>query len=641
MSYCLNPLCQHPENEAKAESCQACGTRIRLKDRYRPLRLLGSGGFGRTFLAVDEDKPSNPRCVIKQFYPRDQLPDTRAKASQLFQQEAVRLDELGQHPNIPDLLAYIEQDQHAYVVQSFIDGPTLADVLQSEGSFAAAAIQDVLQQVLPILEFVHQHHVIHRDIKPANIIRRRQDQHLVLVDFGAARHATGTTLDRTGTMIGSAEFTAPEQVRGRAVFASDLYSLGVTCIHLMTQMRPFDLFDVGEDCWVWTDYLQDPISPKLQAILDKLLQRALNRRYATATEVLQELNSLLASTPPLVQPSAPLPPVLWTLPPPPSPAPSLQSDGRLDYRKLMLFLDTRTRGSVWSVAFSPDNRWLAYSVGTRFAFPIRDNAIRIWDLSVNQEKGILDGHENHVLSLVFHPDGDTLISAGRDETIRLWSFTSEQERQVLLGHIDWINQVALSPDGSVLASCSEDCTIRLWTLTSPREHSLEGPREQVFRCIHPVQGIVFSPTDPYLISSGVGHTDLWNWQTKQKVGRLPHPMYTSRTLVALTADGSRLAIADPEQVDIWEQFTSDQPQLIMRLPMRGSTVSAITFSPDGTTVVVGTESGEIQLWLIERQVRLRLVRQEGRVTSLAFSPDGRLLASGSIKATLQIWAVAE
>ena len=295
MSYCLNPRCPTPQNLTGTNFCRTCGSKLLLKDRYRTLKPIGQGGFGKTFLAVDEDKPSQPRCVIKQFFPQAQGTNTVQKAAELFTQEAVRLDELGKHPQIPELLAYFSQDSQQYLVQEFIDGKDLAQELADHGAFNEAQIRALLNDLLPVLQFVHQHQVIHRDIKPENIIRRtslskgRVGQ-LVLVDFGASKAATGTALARTGTAIGSAGYIAPEQSLGRAVFASDLYSLGVTCIHLLTQRHPFDLFDVSEGVWVWRDALKSPVSDALGRILDRLLESPINRRYQSAAEVLQDLN---------------------------------------------------------------------------------------------------------------------------------------------------------------------------------------------------------------------------------------------------------------------------------------------------------------------------------------------------------------
>ena len=305
MSYCLNPSCPYPENADIAQFCVTCGTKLTLKDRYRTIKPIGQGGFGRTFLAIDEDKPSKPPCVIKQFFPLVKGASNLLKASELFNQEAIQLDELGKHPLIPDLLAYFTQDNQQYLVQEFIDGQTLAQEIKQKGAFNETKIRQCLNDLLPILQFVHSKQVIHRDIKPDNIIRRTSDQKLFLVDFGASKTTTGEALQKTGTSIGSPEYVAPEQTRGRAVFASDIYSLGVTCIHLLTAMSPFDLFDMNQDIWVWRQFVKNPVSNELGRILDKMLATAINQRYQSAAEVIKDLN---IQPPAIATPKTPAPP---------------------------------------------------------------------------------------------------------------------------------------------------------------------------------------------------------------------------------------------------------------------------------------------------------------------------------------------
>ncbi|MEH1977365.1 MAG: serine/threonine-protein kinase [Nostoc sp.] len=290
MSYCLNPHCPKPENPNHVNFCVTCGSKLLLKERYRAIKPIGQGGFGKTFLAVDEDKPSKPRCVIKQFYPQSQGTNTLAKAVELFNQEAVQLDELGKHPQIPELLAYFTQEARQYLVQEFIDGQNLAQELAHRGAFSEIEIWELLNDLLSVLQFCHAKHVIHRDIKPENIILRESDRKLVLVDFGAAKSATGAALNQTGTSIGSPEYVAPEQMRGRAVFASDIYSLGATCINLLTKRSPFDSYDINNDTWVWQQYLQTPVSNELSRILNKMLESIPIRRYQTVEEVLKDLN---------------------------------------------------------------------------------------------------------------------------------------------------------------------------------------------------------------------------------------------------------------------------------------------------------------------------------------------------------------
>jgi serine/threonine protein kinase len=294
MSYCINPICPAPDkNSPTTNLCMSCGAKILLKDRYRTLKLLGQGGFGKTFKAVDGDQPHKPLCVIKQFAFSNNHPETRQIALKLFYEEAQHLATLGKHDQIPELLAYFDVEGQPYLVQQFIDGQDLEQELATAGTFNQAKIRELLESLLPVLDFLHHQSppVIHRDIKPANIIRRRSDGGLVLVDFGAAKQATQSMLAQTGTAIGSAEFAAPEQARRKPVFASDIYSLGVNCIYLLTQVSPFDLFDMNQDAWVWRDYLVDnPVDEKLGKVLDKMIANSLNQRYRSAAEVLAELD---------------------------------------------------------------------------------------------------------------------------------------------------------------------------------------------------------------------------------------------------------------------------------------------------------------------------------------------------------------
>jgi len=264
--------------------------KVYLNERYCVLDLIGQGGFGRTFLAIDESHSLQSPCVIKQLFLNEQNTGLQQKAVEQFHQEALQLSELGNHSQIPQLLDFFEQDGHCYLVQEWIDGQNLEQELSESSPFNEAEIRQLLHELLPVLQFIHDRQVIHRDIKPANIVRRGCDRQLVLVDFGAAKCLTATESAHTGTLIGSAEYTAPEQLKGKAILSSDLYSLGVTCLHLMTQQSPFALFDSSENAWKWREFLDEPISESLGYILDKLLLSATRQRYQSASEVLEDLD---------------------------------------------------------------------------------------------------------------------------------------------------------------------------------------------------------------------------------------------------------------------------------------------------------------------------------------------------------------
>jgi serine/threonine protein kinase len=284
-----------------------CGKNLQLKGLYEAIALIGQGGMGRTFQAKDLGRLGQP-CAIKQFLPQFREPELMKKAIALFESEAAQLKVLGAHPQIPELIAYFEEDGCLYLVQELIAGENLYHELHSKGTFSESQIYQLLADILPVLQFIHDRQVIHRDIKPDNIIRRKANLDspspagkgsagdLVLVDFGAAKVFTTNTANRTGTLIGSAEYIAPEQARGKAVPQSDLYSLGVTCIHLLTGISPFELYDDSRDRWIWRENLQTSISSRLAAILDHLLERAIANRYRSANEVLHDLQSLAISS---------------------------------------------------------------------------------------------------------------------------------------------------------------------------------------------------------------------------------------------------------------------------------------------------------------------------------------------------------
>ncbi len=274
-----------------------------LRNRFRVLRLLGEGGFSRTYETEDADRLDAP-CVIKQFFPQVQGTSERTKAAQLFKEEAFRLYELGEnHQQIPRLLAFFEQGSCLYLVQEFIQGRTLLQELQQQ-AFSEQQIRELLTDILPVLDFIHSRNVIHRDIKPENIIRRSSPRgDLVLIDFGGAKHVTQTSLARQATVIYTVGYAPTEQMAGFAYQASDLYSLGVTCVRLLTQCLPTrdsdgqihdHLYDPMSAQWLWRERLLETgvtISNDLGQILDKLLKHLPKERYQSAVEVLQDLNS--------------------------------------------------------------------------------------------------------------------------------------------------------------------------------------------------------------------------------------------------------------------------------------------------------------------------------------------------------------
>ncbi|MEM9164807.1 MAG: serine/threonine-protein kinase, partial [Cyanobacteria bacterium P01_F01_bin.4] len=299
MLCCLNPDCPHPINPDDTQVCQGCNQPLiaRLRDRYRPIKLIGQGGFGRTYLAQDTDRLDSS-CVIKQFNHQNNGDGSFEKALRLFNQEALRLHELGEHGQIPTLLAYFEQNNRLYLVQQVIEGRTLVQELQHKGTFTEAAIRELLADLLPLLQFIHDRNVIHRDINPTNIIRRKIDSKLVLIDFGIAKQLEASLGEEEdgGTRIGTEGYSPIEQLRsGEAYPSSDLYSLGATCLFLLTGSKPEKLYSALEGRWRWREKLQEAgrsVSPQLGDLLDRLVQDLIRDRYPSARDVLNDLLDL-------------------------------------------------------------------------------------------------------------------------------------------------------------------------------------------------------------------------------------------------------------------------------------------------------------------------------------------------------------
>jgi len=602
MSYCLNPRCLEPQNLNQVKFCATCGWKLLVGDRYRAIKPIGQGGFGRTFLALDEGKPSQPPCVIKQFFPQAHGTNTADKAAQLFQQEAVRLDDLGKHPQIPELLAYLSQDEQQYLIQEFIDGQNLAEVLAYEEPFNETQIRQFLNDLLPVLQFIHAGQVIHRDIKPANIIRRRANGQLVLVDFGAAKLATLTSLERTGTSIGSALYTAPEQYLGKAVFASDIYSLGITAIHLLTQKPPSELFDSDEDDWNWRGFLTTPISDSLGKILDQMLERAIKRRYQSAEAVLADLNSVFEETTAIVA----------------KPAVS-QPAGQDWIRREIL------RGHSWGVtaiAISPD--------GGTLVSGSRDNTVKLWDLPSGKLRKTLNQHQTWVWTVATSPDNQIFASGSGDKTIKLWRLDAGEELRSLRGHTDAIWSLAFSPDGKILASSGMDCQIKLWNVsTGELQQTLVGHSQTV--C-----AVAFSPDGQTLISSSNDKTvKFWDWQTGKEQRTLTGHLDWVRA-IALTPHGQILASGSVDTtIKLWNFETGE---LLASLEGHRNAIGSLAVSPDGQILASGSRDKKIILWHLPTGECLSSCSgHNDGVDAVVFSPDGKTLFSGCQDSTIAIW----
>ena len=678
MICCLNPDCPNPLNPNGKKFCQSCSTPLvsLLRNRFRVIRVLSDeGGFGRTYLSEDVDK-LNERCVIKQLAPKFQGTWSQKKAMELFAEEAQRLQDLGEHPQIPTLLAYFEQEGCLYLVQQFINGENLLKELEQRKPYNSKEIQSTLLDLLPILKFIHDRKVIHRDIKPENIIRDKTDGRLSLIDFGSSKQFTAKVQQKSGTSIGSHGYSPLEQIRdGKAFPASDLFGLGATCFHLLTGNSPFQLWMESGYSWVsnWREYLRSPLTPELDFVIDKLLKKDIQERYQSADEVLRDLTpKQLLALPPAGKSSGKIPPTKAPYLPKSSPLLRIlilisalillfgfRESWYKNFRQIQInlfsrlsqhnssgkddaFLDQPPKiilgkvslantlqgheNSVLSVAISPDGKTIASSGD--------DSAIKLWNLATGKQISSLNGYSQQVNVVVISPDGKTLVSGSNDNTIKIWNLATRKLIRTLDGHSDSVHALAISADSETLVSGSDDNTIKIWDLaTGEQIRTLVGHTFWV-------RSVAISPDGLILASGSFDKTiKIWNL-TKGYSIRTLEGNFQTVTAVAISPDGKTLASASRDRtIKLWNLVTGRE---IRTLRGHANTVTTVAFSADGKIIASGSRDRTIKLWNpATGEEILTLTGHTNTVTSVTFSPDGKTLVSGSEDNTIKMWRLSQ
>ncbi|MBW4574891.1 MAG: serine/threonine protein kinase [Aphanothece sp. CMT-3BRIN-NPC111] len=274
---------------------------LTLQNRYRIVRELGRGGFGRTYLAQDIHQ-SSEYCVLKEFAPEVQGTNELQKAKELFERESGVLYKL-QHPQIPRFRELLRVNmggsESLFLVQDYVEGQNYFELLKlykKQGrQFSEAEVTQLLFQMLPVLEYIHSLGVVHRDISPDNLIQRSSDRLPILIDFGAVKQAAVTAVSlysrlRPLTRIGKEGYAPDEQMlRGQALPCSDLYALAVTVLVLLTGKEPYELYDTSKATWRWRQEVN--VSRTLGVVLDRMLAYRPRDRYQSAREVILALQA--------------------------------------------------------------------------------------------------------------------------------------------------------------------------------------------------------------------------------------------------------------------------------------------------------------------------------------------------------------
>lgn len=266
-----------------------------IRGHYRIEKILGRGGFGITYLAVDIHLPSHPKFVVKQLSPQKDDPDTLLFARERFKKEAKVLERLGeQHDQIPKLLAYFEEKKEFYLIQEFVDGHDLRHEISSGKHLSENEVISLLQDILKVLEFVHQQKVIHRDIKPSNLIRRYSDNKIVLIDFGAIKEISTSEVSAEKELcitcnIGTPGYKPTEQEQGYPKLCSDIYAVGMLGIQALTGLHPCSLEKDYSGDFIWRKHAPQ-VSNAFAYVLDRMVRQDFQFRYKSATEALIALN---------------------------------------------------------------------------------------------------------------------------------------------------------------------------------------------------------------------------------------------------------------------------------------------------------------------------------------------------------------
>lgn len=666
MIFCLNPDCSHPRNTEDATHCLNCGSRLKLRGRYRPTKPLAQGGFGRTYIAVDEDR-LNTLCVIKQLLPQDTgsqaTEGSYSKTIELFYQEATQLSRLGEHAQIPTLFAFFEEEGRLYLVQEYIDGQTLWHEMEQAGRFSEAKVRQVLVQLLPVLRFVHDNHVVHRDITPVNILRRTRDNKLMLIDFGVSKPFTQTALVEPGTKVGTVGYAPLEQLRsGQAYPASDIYSLGVTCIQLLTQARPEVLFDPLHG-WRWRQYLASKhlsISNRLGAILDKMIEERLSDRYQSVEAIVQDIKnptsgkvgrrrtatktSAKASTKATGQMAknakktgkrvstknyASASPRTDALPETEIEAPT-SSNSRKSMPPPPPFRAMAQSSSLKSLAPISHAPPLPQSRGWHCAYTLPAPSSLVTCVAIHE----LERNRTPLSGNAVSPLIPWVVGGCLDNTVLVWNLQTGRLQYTLDRHRRPVNAVAISPDGKVLASASDDATVKLWNLeTGQLLESLSGH-------LRGVTSLAFAPDNSFAVSGSKDRTiQIWHPRQPTATGTLTARSGSIKT-IALSPDGRWLASGGLDNKIHW--WNLRERQLVHTLSGHISSVLSVAISPDGKQLASGSKDRTLKLWDIESgQEICTLASHLWDVNAVAFSPDGQSLVSGSSDKTLKVWDLKE
>ncbi len=650
---------------------------------YRLEELLGIGGFGAVYKAVNRFEQNQPPRAIKFCLDPEMVPTLHRERDILDRLMAV--DGASWSNRIVRLYGYALDATPPFLVYEFVSGGDLTSRVIAHQRHLGQGLptdqaRELIRQIVEALAFAHGQGLVHRDLKPANVLLSASG--VKLTDFGiggvVAVHVLDERSTAGGLMLSSVAehsrlfrgsgtplYMSPEQRRGDEPDPRhDLYSLGVLWYQLL-------IGDVTRELHPgWPDELREECQTPEEDI--QLMQRCvgyIKKRPAQARDLLA-----LFDAPSAAKVSASGGASAWSVLVADDPRPTfdhlhmvlvdqIDRDALLDAydtarellrlqpdhqetKEALVFLERRLqtairhehdfashKGWVRSVALSPDGR-LAVSGGD-------DGTVRVWDLLRRQPVHCLTGHTAAVMSVAFDPQGRSLVSAGWDGTARIWDIATGRLLQCLTGPGETMKCVAFAPDGRRLLTTGDDRCIHMWDASrGERLGYLHGHTDFV-------QGLGFTADSRYAVSgSDDGTVRVWDLAVGKEVHCLRGHEDTVTAVTCARGQDWLLSASSDRTVILWDLETGKE---IRRLPRHDTWVNTLAITPDGRRAVTGS-GGEIvngqfhdgpdtsvRLWDLATGHELcRFTGHPASVTSLAISSCGGWVVTGALDCMVRL-----
>jgi eukaryotic-like serine/threonine-protein kinase len=635
---------------------------------YELLREIGRGGMGVVFHA--RHVRLGRQAALKMI-----LGGALAAREDLhrFETEAAAAAQL-QHPGIVALFDSGTHGDQPYFAMEYVAGASLAQRLQL-GPIAPRRAAGYLEAVARAVHYAHSRGIVHRDLKPANVLLDDHDQPKV-TDFGLAKMlATDSGQTRTGAVLGTPSYMAPEQAAGRKDIgpACDVWSLGAILYELLTGRPPFrgetalaTLQKVADQEPLPPRVLDSSVDPDLETICLKCLEKDPARRYSSAGALADDLRRLLDGDAIVARRQGVIGRTVKYCRRRPTVAALILVASSAVLSLLLFFIaaareERALRGEAekaqrLALVREEAMRHLLYHAEMRRAQQALEQAdvervrrlldrwrprenmkdLRDWEWHFlharTHGRFVLDAHPYQVSAVLWRPDGKQLFTAGGQPnmpgTIKVWDAATGKLVRTLEGHTRSITSLAFHPERNLIASGSFDKTVMLWDISAGKAvATLRGHASEV-------RDVAFSASGQRLASAGRdGTVRLWNVSdilTGKAKATVLRGHEDEVAAVAFAPKGDTLASASKDRtVRLWDTAAGK-----LRHTLRGhdSSVECVAFSRDGATLASGGGSGqkrgEVRLW--EPATGALMTSHFGlsdRVLSLSFSKTGKLAAA--------------